>query len=236
MTLGRILTSICAFVVLVTLLGIPALIYQADTSVVPTFRRAVLPGPLSSGHAFLEGRCEACHVPHQGPGPGTCIACHAMNNVLLGRQPTAFHATIGNCRGCHIEHLGRDRRPTQMEHEVLSSIAARRSGITSSPTAGELICASCHESKDRHQGLLGKNCETCHSLSQWTIAEFQHPSPRSTDCAQCHQAPPSHFMGHFHMISRAVAGQMHAQVDQCHLCHQTTAWNDIIGVGWYKHH
>ena len=43
-------------------------------------------------------------------------------------------------------------------------------------------------------------------------------------------------MMHFQMISMKVAGQMHAKVDQCFLCHQTTAWNDIRGVGWYKHH
>ncbi len=43
-------------------------------------------------------------------------------------------------------------------------------------------------------------------------------------------------MGHFQMVSKRVAGQPHADVRQCFLCHQTTAWNDIKGVGWYKHH
>jgi hypothetical protein len=38
------------------------------------------------------------------------------------------------------------------------------------------------------------------------------------------------------MISMTVAGQPHARVEQCFLCHQTTAWNDIKRVGWYKHH
>jgi hypothetical protein len=71
---------------------------------------------------------------------------------------------------------------------------------------------------------------------QWAIPEFRHPSPRSTDCAQCHQAPPSHYMEHFHMVSMKVAGKPHARVDQCYQCHQTTAWNDVKGVGWYKHH
>ncbi len=43
-------------------------------------------------------------------------------------------------------------------------------------------------------------------------------------------------MGHFEMVSMAIAGQEHARVQQCYLCHQTDAWNDIKGVGWYKHH
>jgi hypothetical protein len=38
------------------------------------------------------------------------------------------------------------------------------------------------------------------------------------------------------MVSMMVASQPHARVDQCFLCHQTDAWNDIKGVGWYKHH
>jgi NAD-dependent SIR2 family protein deacetylase len=27
-----------------------------------------------------------------------------------------------------------------------------------------------------------------------------------------------------------------AQVNQCYRCHQTTSWNDILGVGYYKIH
>jgi hypothetical protein len=99
-----------------------------------------------------------------------------------------------------------------------------------------LDCAACHGTKDRHQGLFGKDCAQCHGTAKWTIPEFRHPSPQSTECAQCHQAPPSHYMGHFNMVSKRVACQPHADVRQCFLCHQTTSWNDIKGVGWYKHH
>jgi len=43
-------------------------------------------------------------------------------------------------------------------------------------------------------------------------------------------------MEHFRMIDQAICGQPNAKVNQCFLCHQTTAWNDIKGVGFYKHH
>lgn len=43
-------------------------------------------------------------------------------------------------------------------------------------------------------------------------------------------------MEHFSMISMKVAGIEHADVSQCFLCHKTNSWNDIKGVGWYKHH
>jgi len=94
----------------------------------------------------------------------------------------------------------------------------------------------CHANDDRHFTLFGQDCAQCHATDRWTIPQFQHPSATSKDCAQCHQAPPSHYMMHFKMISARVAGKPHARVDQCFQCHQTTAWNDILGAGWYKHH
>jgi hypothetical protein len=84
--------------------------------------------------------------------------------------------------------------------------------------------------------LFGQDCAQCHATDKWTISEFRHLSPSSMDCSQCYQAPPSHYMMHFHMISARVAGRPHARVDQCFQCHQTTSGNDIKGVGWYKHH
>ncbi len=99
-----------------------------------------------------------------------------------------------------------------------------------------LNCVSCHANQDRHRSLFGSDCSTCHDTIKWSIASFRHPLPASRDCSQCHQAPPSHYMMHFKMISEKVAGVENAQVTQCYICHQTTTWNDIKGVGWYKHH
>ncbi len=226
-----------------------------------TWQRLASPGRLSAAHAFLEDSCASCHTPGKGPEAAGCVACHASNESLLGRQPTAFHAGISSCRECHPEHRGLDRRPTVTDHEALARIGLRRlkqEGAVGSarlaqvsswldrnaaghgpglmPAEAALDCATCHGSRDRHAGLFGRDCGQCHTTDRWTIAGFRHPSPRSTDCGQCHQAPPSHYMGHFHMVSAKVARKPHARVNQCHLCHQTTSWNDIRGVGWYKHH
>lgn len=236
MTIGRILVGLAVAAIMAVWILVPTAIYRSGSAALPAFTRLVTPGPLSASHAFVEASCESCHAPHRGVAASRCIACHADNAALLARQPTVFHATIGDCRGCHVEHFGRDRQPTAMQHDVLNAVASRQAGQAERATRSALDCASCHGTKDRHVGMLGRDCGACHELTQWTIAAFRHPSPRSTDCAQCHQPPPSHYMGHFHMVSRMIAGQVHAQVDQCHLCHQTTAWNDIKGVGWYKHH
>lgn len=232
----------------------------------------VSPGPLSPGHAYLANRCASCHEPTVGVTVAKCTGCHANAERLLGRQPTAFHASIRECATCHVEHQNTSIRPIAMDHVELAKIGARTLALASKTDAGSastlkslqtwlriripgqldessareaLNCTGCHATKDRHLGLLGKDCAQCHATTQWTIPEFRHPSPSSHNCAQCHQAPPSHYMMHFDMISKKVAGQEDAQVaeccgrtqvTQCYRCHQTTVWNDIRGVGYYKHH
>ena len=228
------------------------------------WQQQVSPGRLSASHAALETNCAACHTPTKSAEASKCIACHASNTALLQRQPTAFHATVGTCTRCHVEHHGPSVRPVSMDHPALADIGletvrqntenpskrrllawvrqhesdgltdATHPRVTSREAA--LDCAACHNTKDRHQKLFGGDCASCHATASWVIAEFRHPSPRSVDCVQCHQAPPSHYMMHFQMVSQAVARVPDARVDQCFRCHQTTSWNDIKGVGWYKHH
>jgi hypothetical protein len=227
-----------------------------------TWERWSNPGDLSAAHAFLKDDCAACHEPVKGVTADRCVVCH-VDSPVLQREPTAFHATVRSCRECHREHQGLGMRPTEMDHGALARLELGRLAIPemklknrpseervrrllaeegNGPHPGvtrreaALNCTACHQTRDRHQGLFGSDCAQCHRVDKWTIPEFRHPSSQSTECAQCHQAPPSHFMGHFHMISKRVSGQPHADVRQCFLCHQTTAWNDIKGVGWYKHH
>jgi hypothetical protein len=225
-----------------------------------TWQQMSSPGQLSKAHAFLKKNCAACHTPNKGVEGVNCISCHANNATLLQRQPTAFHADITTCAPCHLEHQG-ELRPTQMDHEALAHIGlaqleqvnaadpqSRR--IRQQMSANRLLtdnakitvleatlnCVTCHATKDRHRGFFGNECASCHAVTQWTLPEFRHPSPNSQDCVQCHQAPPSHSMMHFKMVSAKVAKQPDAKVSQCYQCHQTTVWNDIRGVGWYKHH
>ena len=244
---------------------------------VATFARSKRTALLPPNKTLLEASndCAACHTPVTGADDVKCIGCHANDEALLQRQPTAFHATIGHCAVCHGEHQGVNVRLVKMDHTKLSRIGLasltnaasrelqrgstdrmtwlrlqQRSTATASrppltPLEATLNCRSCHGTKDRHVGLFGEDCAVCHETSAWTIATFRHPSPRSLDCAQCHQSPPSHSMEHFNMVSKRVAGQDDKTNSQCcgpvrvnqrYRCHQTTSWNDIKGVGWYKHH
>lgn len=203
------------------------------------------PGELSRAHEPVDGNCSACHTAFKGQEAGKCVACHANESMLLARQPTAFHASIDRCGGCHIEHRGRNARPTAMSHLALAAALARGddsplgAALRGKPEAElerSLDCNRCHANQDPHRQQFGTGCADCHTTARWQIEGYRHPSPESRDCAQCHVAPPSHYMMHFEMVSEKTVGLEHVEVRSCYLCHETTAWNDIRGVGWYKHH
>jgi hypothetical protein len=47
---------------------------------------------------------------------------------------------------------------------------------------------------------------------------------------------PMHFMMHFAMMDQMLTRQMDARVEQCWCCHTPDHWNEIRGVGFYRHH
>lgn len=209
----------------------------------------VMPGKLSAAHAELSQNCSACHTPIKGVDDTKCISCHAYDKALLQRQPTAFHGLIGHCSSCHVEHQGLNANLNTMDHEALIQIVeefldektlnqfpSHANAPLVSAAESKLNCLTCHGTKDKHFGLFGPNCAQCHATTQWHIPDFKHPSVHSQDCAQCHQAPPSHYMEHFQMMDLKITHEEHANVTQCYLCHQTTSFNDIKGVGFCKHH
>jgi len=180
----------------------------------------------TSFHASIS-ECASCHVEHQHGAP----VAVAMNHDQLARIGlNQLEAQDGGVGSQNVAWLLQWVQETDLAGARLES----QSAVT--PLEGALDCYSCHQNDDRHQKFFGEECSECHSTAMWSIAEFRHPSAASRDCAQCHQAPPSHYMQHFKMISMKVAGVHTARVDQCFLCHQTTAWTDIRRVGIYKHH
>jgi len=256
-TLGVFYTALITIAVVGSITTTVTL-YHSGSASISGWASFFQPGLLSAKHAFLVDQCEACHTPIRGVKASTCITCHSTAAADLGKQPTAFHANIQDCRGCHIEHQG-GTRLIKMDHGALLKIGSHIAvdpgahpsvprqmmtdianflGVQGSQTNEKngLVCASCHSNRDPHRELFGRDCANCHDTPAWRIEGFLHPSPTSRDCAQCHQGPPSHYMMHFEMVSKMVARQEHAQVNQCFLCHQTNSWNDIRGTGWYKHH
>ena len=230
---------------LLVAVAIPLMVHSGGSGAVDGWRGMVNPGPLSRAHQQFADQCETCHTPHQGVEAATCMSCHA-NTDFGSMQSTRFHAAARECTSCHVEHEG-DRGIIRMDHDALlverfwsvpahavwAGTAPREAG--SRPRVGDLNCASCHSYRDPHEGQFGTACSSCHTVESWSVPNFRHPSVNSTQCAQCHQAPPSHYMGHFEMVSRRVAGRR-AEVEQCGACHTNDSWNNIRDVGFYDHH
>lgn len=193
---------------------------------------AVSPGPLSAPHAALEGSCTNCHTPYKRLRGASCVRCHALADRLLAQERTRFHAYVPSCVECHVEHAGRGTIPTRMDHDALARLLGERIRRGANRP---LDCAACHGVEDPHGKTLGTDCAACHATGSWQIPAFRHPSPRARDCVRCHAAPPSHFMEHFEMMSKKLAG-VDAPVEQCFACHQPTAWNDIVDRGFIDHH
>ena len=175
------------------------------------------------------GSCQECHLEHQG------LHHHpiAMDHSALAE--IGFHQlALSNSDDGVNRLVGRQLLDWIAKHKPADNEAGHN--ISIAPNAAVLDCAHCHATIDPHRELFGNDCAQCHGVTNWMISEFRHPSASSTNCMHCHLAPASHYMMHFKMISAKVARQPSADVTECFKCHQTTSWNDIKGVGWYKHH
>ncbi len=251
-------------VLVVAVVTTASLVVARSAPMMTAVEQFVSPGPLSSKHAYLNNcRCTSCHEPTVGVTVANCTACHANDERLLGRQPTQFHASIQECAACHVEHLRTNMRPLVMDHVELAKVGGRTLARASrrdpdsaatlhsletwfrirnpdqldATSAREALnCAGCHDRRDPHLQRFGSDCAQCHKLDSWTVPGYQHPSPQSKECVECHKPPPSHLMGHFSMISQGWARKPNARVDECFECHNTTGWNDIVDIGFYKHH
>ncbi|WP_333972228.1 multiheme c-type cytochrome [Alteromonas mediterranea] len=178
-------------------------------------------------HADIQ-ECSTCHVEHRGENATISTMNHvALVDIGFGMLPnTNVPFDEGASTLAFLENVLRSNQlpdPLFVHPEVEQKEAL-------------LNCSQCHSNDDRHVGLFGNDCVQCHSTQSWSLPAFIHPSSQSRDCNQCHEAPPSHYMQHFKMISATVAGEPKAPVEACYACHQSTSWNDIKRAGWYKHH
>jgi len=160
------------------------------------WQRMANPGTLSEAHAFLDHNCSACHTPVKGVEAVNCIVCHANDDNILQRQPTAFHADIGNCSDCHSEHRGRHAAMTEMDHNVLAIIGRKqleKTATDDSESAALLAwLRQADGSPDKtsstfvHPDLTAKertlNCASCHQNDDRHFGLF------GTNCASCHEA------------------------------------------------
>lgn len=199
------------------------------------WQQAVAPGVLSQSHAFLANNCVACHTTVKGVDSGKCIACHANNSALLQRLPTAFHANIQTCTGCHLEHQATVRMPTTMNHKLLAEVghlqlkAAAQSEKLSNqnidttvkllneipPPVTQIPPANTRNSDTQMSKDSNMRAETKIAVESPSVPELpvNHPQlsavESSLNCVSCHATKDRH---------QGLLGT------NCVLCHATTQW------------
>jgi len=223
-----------------------------------SWQQLTSPGELSAAHAWLEKDCSVCHSAFGGIRDADCIACHALDQRLLGWPENIFHADLGNCTGCHPEHLGRALPPTVMDHSRLALLILDRIKNTA-PTSEEqdlligqismwLQHQSSQEPSVQKAGVSAEerllNCYACHAGSDIHAGLF------GTDCVECHQTRAWTIPRYRHPLGRSTAcmechkapkshfrghfKKMPGRVQDCYMCHQTPSWLDIGHPPWYR--
>lgn len=220
------------------------------------FEKLVNPGPLVEGHAKFEKDCTQCHERFsQRTQSRLCLDCHKPIDADIG-QRRGFHGrhpTIPNseCRTCHTEHKGRDADivgldPQTFRHDLTdfllkgahTSVAckgchepARRMRETPS------TCVACHKKNDPHEGRLGSECASCHSVEAWRSAKtFDHSKTKfplvgahkAIACQACHAL--QHWKGidatcvGCHRLEDPHSGRYGAK---CETCHTPDKWRSV---------
>ena len=178
------------------------------------------PGPLSKGHASLEGdkHCSDCHSTGKRVDQNACIKCHDELRIPQGLGLHGRQYKGQACEKCHVEHLGSapikwpGGGPNALDHaqtgwplDGAHKIACEKCHKAKSKSGGatylglNTTCTTCH--KDPHENRFGANCKDCHDEVKWknvNLKAFNHDKTQfkltgahtSVQCAKCHSEPP----------------------------------------------
>ncbi len=187
---------------------------------------------LAGAHADAD--CMDCHFDQVWDGLSSdCVQCHQEDDAHSGR--------FGNeCADCHVEEawdeVQFDHRTTGFvlagSHQSLDCNACHGAD---EPHPAPTSCVGCHREADTHEGLLGPNCQSCHSETSWTRLKFDHDidtdfallgAHAQQSCTDCHETEvaidvPDANCGECHAADDPHRGQLG---DGCGSCHGVDSW------------
>jgi len=144
------------------------------------------PGPLSSGHAFLEKNCVACHVKAFRTIPDeACLSCHRNGlDAIAASRAAERTADMGSPLAPHPanDHAEASllRRAKETPAVATNPVISAFDGLFAHPSER---CTSCHTD---HVGAAGQRPSTVGPA---------HPTPvqvTEADCATCHEHLKAH--------------------------------------------
>ncbi len=147
--------------------------------------------------------CQSCHINEQYlKTPKKCISCHELDDVHQGRNGI-------NCNKCHttkqwkkisFNHTRDTSFKLQGKHKKTTckschtKISFKKTSSKKKKPARK--CYSCHSYDDKHNGIFGEKCTTCHSDNGWGKSKFNHGRDtkfklkgqhKKIECNTCHK-------------------------------------------------
>jgi hypothetical protein len=182
--------------------------------------------------------CHACHLPEKKyrEAPSQCYSCHKNSDVHKG--------SLGKkCQQCHSQNNWLQAR---FDHDKTDfSLSGKHKDTDCNnchinqqykDTPGE--CHQCHITKDVHNGIFGKKCNSCHRSDKWDSSTFNHNKKtdfnlsgkhQQTSCESCHRENPYQHQTPSRCISCHKADDIHRGVfgKKCDACHSDNNWSKI---------
>ena len=189
--------------------------------------------PLTGAH--VKTACASCHPATRKfrDAPSGCNDCHARQDIHKGQFGT-------QCQDCHstaswkeVARFDHDRTafPLRGLHVKVPCAACHKDRVFKGTP---LTCVGCHSKDDVHKGKLGTKCESCHAVTGWKAAEFDHDKTEfplrgahvKVACKGCHadpgfkDAPPKSCVG-CHKKDDVHQGSFGTN---CAGCHSVKTW------------
>jgi len=198
-----------------------------------TFNHNKTDYPLKGKHRKAE--CNACHINERyKKTPDDCFSCHSVNdrhNGAQGRDCAKCH-TPRNWDAGAFDHDRKTDFPLQGGHKEVECEACHLDQKRHKKARG---CNDCHNGDDRHNGLFGKRCHTCHNDKAWQTIRFRHNTDtkfvldgkhKQLACHDCHSGnlytrPLKTTCYSCHKTDDVHKGK---QSKKCNTCHNTAGW------------
>jgi hypothetical protein len=199
-----------------------------------TFDHAATNFTLDGAHKMV--RCESCHKPGKKfrEALKACIGCHKSADPHNGRLGES-------CGNCHNERIWKEAKSFDHGKTDFALTGAHVDTACTACHAGERYkgvpkaCIGCHRQEDKHKGLYGEKCESCHGAKVWSAITFDHDRDTkyplvakhiSVPCEMCHKEDPKS------VKTPTVCSGCHLKDDvhktrlgkECQDCHNISGW------------
>jgi hypothetical protein len=189
-------------------------------------------------HFALRGKhattkCDTCHAGflYRDKLQTACVACHRKDDKHQGTLGAA-------CANCHSERDWRvesfdhakTRFPLLGKHSLVKCLSCHKSAVFKEAPS---TCIGCHRKDDKHKGVLGEKCASCHTERSWKDTKFDHAKTdfpllgrhARVKCESCHRdadykRTPKDCLG-CHRKDDVHQGQLGVK---CESCHDEVTW------------